>query len=66
METVVEGETGIFFHRSDVSSLIAAIADFEHRHIDWSAACRKRAEVFSLSQFQKQMREFVTQHRPIQ
>lgn len=60
LETVVSGETGIFFTEQTVESLLRAISVFEQS--DWSAyLCRQRAETFSEEVFARQMTELVTQ-----
>lgn len=53
-ETVVEGETGVFFHEPTVDSLCKAIEVFEGR--GWSAeACRAQARRFSAQVFREKM-----------
>ena len=55
-ETVVDGETGLFFPEQSVDSLCAVIEEFESR--SWSAeACRSNAERFSKGRFLREMRE---------
>lgn len=50
LETVVDGETGLFFDRPDVASLCAAIEEFEKK--SWSAErCRAHASGFSERSF---------------
>ena len=62
VETIVEGETGIFFDESNASSLESAIARFEKKKLDWSRACHSRASLFRTERFQKSMRAFVQMH----
>lgn len=64
-ETVVDGDTGIFFDSPDVPALAAAIAKFERIDTDWSSASRKRAHIFRKERFQKEMLEFVRTHAGI-
>ncbi len=53
-ETVVEGETGIFFPEQTVESLCAAIEEFEGR--TWSVEkCRQKAAKFAYSAFNGRM-----------
>lgn len=60
LETVVEGETGIFYREQSVSGLIEAINTFEKMEFD-SRKCRKRAEIFSPESFDRQFHQFVRQ-----
>ena len=54
LETVRDGETGLFFADPSVDSLCAAIETFEGRN--WNpVVCRKNAERFSSSAFKSQM-----------
>lgn len=55
-ETVIPGETGIFFSEQSVRSLIAAVEEFERLSFD-PLGIRKNAERFSVERFQ---REFVS------
>ena len=55
-ETVVAGQTGLFFAEQTVESLCAAIEEFEAR--TWSPeSCRANAARFSRRQFAAGMRE---------
>ncbi len=56
-ETVVHKETGYFFGEQSVSSIIAAVQEFEKIEFD-SALCRKRAEDFSQEKFNQQFKQF--------
>lgn len=58
LETVVEGQTGVFFDQQSVPALKAAVADFESRTWD-AAACRQNAERFSTAQFRENFEAFV-------
>ena len=54
-ETVVDGETGLFFSEQTVDSLCAAIEEFEGR--TWSPErCRAQAACFTLDVFNRQMK----------
>lgn len=57
LETVVDGETGMFFHGQDADSLAACIKEFEHRSFS-AAACRARAEQFSIEVFKDRFADF--------
>lgn len=50
LETVVDGETGMFFYEQSADSLALCIEDFEQRSFN-AAACRARAEQFSTDVF---------------
>jgi len=58
LETVVDGETGLFFNEDTEESLLAAVDKFESMSFTISDA-RRRAERFSKSRFIKQIREFI-------
>lgn len=57
LETVLDGETGMFFHRQDADSLAACIKEFERRSFS-AAACRARAEQFSTEVFKDRFADF--------
>lgn len=58
LETVVDGETGLFFGDQSVESLCAAIENFEAR--TWSVeACRAQARNFTKENFVRRMRDVV-------
>jgi len=57
-ETVIEGETGLFFDEQSVDSLIGKIRQFEKTSLD-PKLCRKRAESFSQEEFNRQFKTFV-------
>lgn len=54
LETVREGETGLFFREQTVESLCGAIEEFEGRAWD-PAACRANAERFGIERFSREM-----------
>ena len=56
-ETVVDGQTGLFFYEQTAEALAACIEDFEGQTF-CAAACRARAEQFSEARFKHEMREF--------
>ena len=58
LETVVEGQTGLFFRDQTVEGLCSAIEEFESRN--WSTdACRRNAMRFSKSVFAENIRVVV-------
>lgn len=58
LETVKEGESGLFFKEQTVESLCAAIEEFEGRVWD-KTKCRENAEKFSKERFLEKMREVI-------
>lgn len=54
LETVVEGETGVFFEEPTVESLLEGIRAFEAREWD-PALCRKNASSFSRGRFEEEI-----------
>lgn len=63
-ETVVEGETGVFFNEQTAESLIGAIEEFESLSFD-RRTLRRHAEKFDRSVFASRIREFVGNIVPI-
>jgi glycosyltransferase involved in cell wall biosynthesis len=61
LETVVDGETGLFFDMPFSESLMAAIVRFEALDDFPSDACAKRAATFSDDRFRRQITEVVQQ-----
>lgn len=59
-ETVVEGKTGILFNDQTKEAVIDALQKFTKECYD-SALCRRNAEKFSVTRFQKEMRETIKQ-----
>jgi glycosyltransferase involved in cell wall biosynthesis len=58
LETVVDGQTGLFFKEQTVSSLIDGVKRFER--MEWDPKkCRERAEVFSETRFNLEFKSFV-------
>jgi glycosyltransferase involved in cell wall biosynthesis len=56
VDTVVEGETGVFFERPDAASIAAAIAELDRTEWD-PEAIRRHAARFSEQRFASRMRE---------
>lgn len=59
LDTVIEGETGIFFHEQTVEALMSAVEQFERMTFD-SAHIRRHAETFSTAQFEWKLRQWIT------
>ena len=57
-ETVIDGETGVFFHEQTPEALNEAIDRFETIDFD-PARARRNAERFDFAVFEKQIRAFV-------
>jgi glycosyltransferase involved in cell wall biosynthesis len=57
-ETVVEGETGVFFDRPDPASLVAAVRSFDPLAVD-PQACVANAARFDASHFRHGLRALV-------
>jgi len=58
-ETVIEGQTGLFFDELSEQALIHAIKKFQLIPYNWSSACKKQAQKFSKKQFQNSMQTFI-------
>ena len=56
-ETVVDGETGLFFREQNAESLAVCIEEFERYNFS-ASACRARAEQFSRENFKKEILAF--------
>jgi len=62
LETVIEGETGLFFAEQTVESLQEAIERFEQRGVSFiPEACRQSAERFSEQVFEARFNQLVTE-----
>ena len=59
-ESVVEGETGTFFERSDPEALAEAVRRFDPLSID-PRACRSAAERFGAERFRGQLARIVAE-----
>ena len=57
-ETVIDGETGVFFGRQSVPEIIAAV-NYSERIVWNPATIRRNAERFSIPRFREQFREVV-------
>ncbi|MEY4489797.1 MAG: hypothetical protein RIQ79_2305 [Verrucomicrobiota bacterium] len=56
LETVIDGETGLFFERQEAEALVAAMEEFERMPERFSPEnCRSNAERFSLARFQGEL-----------
>jgi glycosyltransferase involved in cell wall biosynthesis len=63
-ETVVDGETGVFFDRQTAESLSAAIEDFENR--EWNRqTIRQHAEKFGTEIFTERIQKFLREVAPV-
>jgi len=60
LETVVENQTGVFFHEQSVHAIIQAIHKFETMTFD-PQECRAHATQFSKERFEREIKEFVDQ-----
>ncbi len=58
-ETVIDGETGVFFTEQTVASLVDAVQRFERQQTWNPAAIRKYAEGFSTEVFQQRITSFL-------
>lgn len=59
LETIIAGETGIFFNEQTPESLIQSIESFENRPPFESSVIRKNAERFSKDRFKAELKAFV-------
>ncbi len=62
LETVVDGESGLFFESQEVGSLVSAIQKFEQMEFD-PRQIRNNAERFSRQRFVKEFKRFVEQKK---
>lgn len=60
LETVVEGQTGVFFDEQTPEALIGAVKAFEELQFT-PAACRANAERFSIDEFKRKFGDYVQQ-----
>jgi glycosyltransferase involved in cell wall biosynthesis len=58
LETVREGETGLFFYEQSVDAIIDAVNRFEKKSFDYKKI-RDHAERFSEERFKKEIKEYV-------
>lgn len=59
LETVLDGETGIFFNEQSTSSIVSAVQKFETMTFDYSDI-RKHAEKFSTGRFKQELKDFIS------
>jgi len=65
LETVIEGETGIFFDHQTAESLASSLQRFEAgKHSIHPASCRKNAERFRPSVFRREWLDFLNMNYP--
>lgn len=64
LETVIEGQTGVFFNQQTTESLIDAVERFEGITYPWSSSCRRNAERFRPERFREEIKAFLTKHYP--
>ena len=60
LDTVIEEQTGTFFHTSDPRALVQAVQRFETMHFD-KAIIRAHAKQFDENNFKQQIKEWVEQ-----
>jgi glycosyltransferase involved in cell wall biosynthesis len=60
LDTVLDGESGLFFHKQSVDALMAAIEQFEQSDFDPTTA-RANAERFGVERFKREVGAFVAQ-----
>jgi glycosyltransferase involved in cell wall biosynthesis len=58
LDTVVEGETGVFFHEPTPEALAAAVRAFAPDELD-PHACRANAERFAMKAFKEKLSQFI-------
>jgi glycosyltransferase involved in cell wall biosynthesis len=58
LDYIIEGKTGLFFDKQDVSSLEKVLKDFNPDRFN-SSEIQKYADKFSIANFAKNMREFI-------
>jgi glycosyltransferase involved in cell wall biosynthesis len=60
LETVIKDETGIFFYRQDVESLVAAVKEFLSKESSFDpTTIRRNAERFPRERFEREFKKFV-------
>jgi len=62
-ETVIEGQTGLFFDEQTPDSLVTAIKKYCVTDFD-VLAIRRHAEQFSIANFERQIKDFIDKHYP--
>jgi glycosyltransferase involved in cell wall biosynthesis len=61
LDSVSEGETGVFFRQQTPESLVEAVRRFEQMDFD-PVAIRAHAEKFSTEVFEAELRTFIQEH----
>ncbi len=65
LETVKDGETGLFFEEQTVESLVETVLKFEDGKLNFSATvCRENAELFSPEKFRAELKNFLVARYP--
>ena len=65
LETVIEGQTGVFFNQQTPASLIEAVRRFEsEQNIYKPESCRKNAERFNTERFRSETKTFLCKYYP--
>lgn len=65
LETVKEGETGLFFDEQTPESLIEAVRRYEDNRANFSPEdCRRNAEMFSPDRFRREIKDFLIENYP--
>ena len=63
LETVIDGETGLFFDSQTADALVEAVDHFEGMQFD-PLACRRQAERFSEPRFRQEIKDFLVKVAP--
>jgi glycosyltransferase involved in cell wall biosynthesis len=58
LETVIDGETGVFFAEQTADSLVEAVERFQTMQFD-PERCRENAETFSIDSFKQKFGDYV-------
>ena len=61
-ETIIEGQTGLFFKEQTAADIIKTIASFSNYNWD-SQKIRQHAEQFSVAKFKEQINNFIATHK---
>jgi len=64
LESIVDGETGLFFDEQSTESLMDAILRFEAMDHAWTRDCRENAERFAPNRFRSEVKSFLLRHYP--
>jgi glycosyltransferase involved in cell wall biosynthesis len=63
LETIADGQTGVFFPEQTAASLKEAVEKAER--ISWdSAAIRRHAETFGLERYRRELKDFLIRSAP--